>query len=106
MDAVALTRGLPEHRSRVKQLLLGTALCSEEDLRRPFDIGRGTLWRTLTHLYAAEFVWIAAFRGDERAAASGDLPGNQLGEGGFRSLAKLRSRWRSRTPAGRRSSIP
>ena len=82
----------------MNRLLLDAASSlSEEDLRRPFDIGQGSLWRTLTHLFAAEFIWIAAFNGNERAAvpgdAPGDLPGNQRAEGGFRSLAELRSQW-------------
>lgn len=98
MDAVVLIRRLHEHRSHVNRLLLDAASSlSDEDLRRPFDIGQGSLWRTLTHLYAAEFIWIEVFHGNERAVVPGDLPGdlpgNQRGEGGFRSLAELRSRW-------------
>lgn len=98
MDAVALIRRLHEHRSHVNRLLLDAAAAlSDEELRRPFDIGQGSLWRTLLHLYGAEYVWLGTLLGEERAVLPGDLPGDlpgtQRGEGGVRSLAELRSRW-------------
>jgi uncharacterized damage-inducible protein DinB len=98
MDAVALVRRLHEHRSHLNRLLLDAVSgLSEEDLRRPFDIGQGSLWGTLTHLYGAEYVWLETLLGDDRAVLPGDrpgeLPGSQKGEGGIGSLAELRSNW-------------
>jgi uncharacterized damage-inducible protein DinB len=98
LDAVALTRRLHEHRCHVNRLLLDAVSgVSEDDLRHPFDIGQGSLWRTLLHLYGAEYVWLETLLGDDRAVLpgdrAGDLPGSQKGEGGVRSLAELRSAW-------------
>lgn len=98
MDSPDLIRRLDEHRRHVNRLLLDAAsVLGEEDLRRSFDIGQGSLWRTLLHLHGAEYVWLETLLGDDRAVLPGDrpgeIPGSQQGEGGVRSLAELRSAW-------------
>jgi uncharacterized damage-inducible protein DinB len=68
-----------------------------DQLRQPFAIGQGSVWRTLTHLLAAEYVWLEALLGNESPLMPGDvpgkLPGNQEGEGAIRSLDELASKW-------------
>jgi uncharacterized damage-inducible protein DinB len=98
MDAVALIRRLHQHRSWVNERLLAArAPLSDEQLRRPFLIGQGSLWKTLLHLYAAEYVWLEALLGDENPLLPGDLsgrlPGNQEGTGGVTGFADLREKW-------------
>ncbi|MBA2117208.1 DinB family protein [Bremerella alba] len=98
MNAVAPILRLHEHRFWVTQNLRD-ACCqlSPEQLNQPHEIGQGTLWKTLCHLYAAEYVWLAALQGTDDAVAPGDvagkLPGNQEGEGASTSLAALVERW-------------
>src|SRR5262245_66447311 len=66
VDAVALVRRLHQHRSWVNEkLLAAAALLSDEQLRRPFPIGQGSVWKTLLHLYAGEYVWLEALEGNE-----------------------------------------
>src|SRR5688572_8514583 len=98
MDSAALIRRLHGHRTWVNGNLLAAAeRLSEEELRREFAIGQGSVWKTLLHLYAAEFVWLEALLGNDDPVTPGDLPrrlpGNQLGEGAIGSLAELRERW-------------
>lgn len=66
-------------------------------MRREFPIGQGSIWKSLLHLYAAEFVWLEALLGNDHALVQGDLPGripgNQLGENRIASLNELRERW-------------
>jgi len=98
LDAVTLIRRLHEHRLHVNRLLLdAVSALGDEDLRRTYDIGQGSVWRTLLHLYGAEYVWLGALLGEERTLTPGDvpgeLPGNQRGEGGAHSVAELRDRW-------------
>jgi uncharacterized damage-inducible protein DinB len=97
-DVIDVIRRLHQHRSWVNHKLLDTAgSLSDEALRRPLAIGQGSLWKSLTHLYAAEYVWLAALQGEKSALTPGDvpgkLPGNQEGEGAARSLAELKGRW-------------
>jgi uncharacterized damage-inducible protein DinB len=78
-------------------LLAAAAALSDEQLRRPFPIGQGSIWKSLTHLYAAECVWLEALLGHDSFVLPGDLPGklpgNQLGVGGISSCAELRALW-------------
>jgi uncharacterized damage-inducible protein DinB len=78
-------------------LLAAAALLSEEKLCSPFPIGQGSIWKSLLHLYAAEFVWLGALQGDESPLVQGDLPGklpgNQEGEGRIAGLDELRQKW-------------
>jgi uncharacterized damage-inducible protein DinB len=98
MSAVDLLKRLHQHRAWVNENLLTTAIqLNEEQLRSPFQIGQGSIWKSLTHLYAAEYVWLDALFGNEASLIPGDvpgkLPGNQLGEGGIIDLNDLRQKW-------------
>ena len=96
--ALALIRRLHQHRTAVNQLLLAAAeSLTDEQLHRPLEIGQGSLWKSLTHLFAAEYVWLEALHGNEQPVAPGDspvgLPGNQTGPSPLGSLAELRNEW-------------
>ncbi len=98
MDAVKLIQRLHQHRTWVNNNLLAAAApLTAEQLQRTFPIGQGSLWKSLTHMYAAEYVWLEALLGHEEAVIPGDapgkLPGNQLGEGGLTGLDDLRQKW-------------
>jgi uncharacterized damage-inducible protein DinB len=98
MKAMDVLRRLHEHRDWVNHKLLDSAaILSDEALRQPLPIGQGSVWRSLMHLYAAEYVWLQALLGHEAALLPGDLadklPGNQQGGGGIQSLVELRERW-------------
>lgn len=98
MDAVDLVKRLHQHRAWVNGNLLSVAVqLSDEQLRVPFEIGQGSIWQSLVHLYAAEYVWLEALAGNEESLLPGDLPGklpgNQQGEGGVTDLADLRLKW-------------
>lgn len=99
MTASDLMRRLHRHRTWANHRLLEAASpLGEEQLRRPLPIGQGSVWRTLTHLMAAESNWLEALLGNEAALfpgdATGKLPGNQEGEGALASLDELTSKWR------------
>src|SRR5277367_2926493 len=98
MDAVDLVKRLHQHRAWVNgNLLNAAAKLSVEQLRAPFQIGQGSIWKSLVHLYGAEYVWLEALLGNEDAVVQGDLPGkipgNQQGEGGITELDDLRQKW-------------
>ena len=80
------------------RLLEAAASLTETQLRQSFAIGQGSIWKTLLHLQAAEYVWLKTLGGDETALFPGDrpgrLPGNQEGEGAIASLEELAARWR------------
>ncbi|QEF98274.1 DinB family protein [Stieleria maiorica] len=98
MSAAELIRRLHQHRMWANGRLIEAAdAVSEHALRQPFAIGQGSIWKTLTHLYAAEYVWLAALQGDAQPVAPGDLagklPGNQEGDDAATTLQELQSRW-------------
>ena len=98
MTATELIRRLHQHRVWVnRQLIEAAGSLTEDQLRMQFAIGQGSIWKTLTHLYAAEYVWLAALNGDEEPLTPGDavgkLPGNQEGEGAVQSIEELKIRW-------------
>lgn len=98
MDAVNLVRRLHQHRAWVNQnLLRTTAELPEQKLHAQFPIGQGSIWKSLLHLYAAEYGWLAAMEGDDHAVVPGDvpgkIPGNQLGEGGITGFDDLKQKW-------------
>ncbi len=98
MNAVELLQRLHQHRAWVSgNLLAAAATLNDEQLRTPFQIGQGSIWKSLVHLYAAEHVWLEALLGNEAFIVPGDLPGkipgNQQGEGGVIDLADLRQKW-------------
>ncbi len=98
MNTTELLTRLHQHRAWVNgNLLIAAASLTDEQLRSPFQIGQGSIWKSLTHLYAAEYVWLEALLGNEDSLAPGDvagkLPGNQEGEGGITGLDDLRQKW-------------
>jgi uncharacterized damage-inducible protein DinB len=98
VNAVELLRRLHQHRAWVNgNLLAAAATLSDEQLGAAFEIGQGSVWKSLVHLYAAEYVWLEALLGHEAFVVPGDLPGklpgNQQGEGGVTDLADLRLKW-------------
>jgi uncharacterized damage-inducible protein DinB len=98
MSNLDVIRRLHQHRMWANARLLGAAeAVSNEDLRKQHPIGQGTLWRSLVHMYAAEWAWLAALEGNENPVLPGDradgLPGNQEGQGGLSSLSELREAW-------------
>lgn len=98
MDSVALMQRLHRHRNWVTDgLLVTAATLSEEKLQQPLAIGQGSIWRSLYHMYGAEFVWLGALEGDESPTVPGDapvkLPGNQEQDGGAKTLAELTQAW-------------
>jgi uncharacterized damage-inducible protein DinB len=98
MNAVELLRRLHQHRAWVNSnLLAATAQLSDEQSRAPFPIGQGSIWKSLVHLYAAEYVWLEALLGNDDPLLPGDLPGklpgNQQGQGGVTGPDDLRQKW-------------
>lgn len=98
MTATELIRRLHQHRIWVdRKLITACTDLTDEQLRQRFSIGQGSVWSTLTHLMAAEYVWLQAIQGNESPTMPGDLPsqlpGNQLGENAISSLAELSSFW-------------
>lgn len=98
MKAADVVRRMQEHRMWVNQRLLAAAeKLSPEQLEQVCAIGQGTIWKSLVHMWAAEYVWLAALHGEEAKLAPGDvagkLPGNQEADGGIQTLSDLQSRW-------------
>lgn len=98
LNAADLIHRLHQHRMWVNhRLLKAVRPLSEEQLRQQFAVGQGSIWRTLTHLLAAEFVWLEALLGNDSPLMPGDvtgkLPGNQESEGAIRSLDELALKW-------------
>jgi uncharacterized damage-inducible protein DinB len=99
MTSIELIRRLHEHRAWVNRNLQTAAeRLTTEQLHQPCAIGQGSIWKSLTHLFGAEFVWLEALLGNGSAIAPGDvrgkLPGNQLGPDAFPLLADLLQAWR------------
>ena len=98
MDSLDLIRRLHQHRDWTNQQVLAVASTqTDEQLRRRFEIGQGSIWQTLTHLYAGEYVWLEALNGNEKPLVPGDvpdkLPGNQEGRDAVSTLPELKTRW-------------
>ena len=98
MDTVDLLKRLHQHRALVNgNLLTAAAQLSDEQLRLPFQIGQGSIWKSLVHLFAAEYVWLEALLGNDDPLVQGDvpgkIPGNQQGEGRITRLDELRQKW-------------
>jgi uncharacterized damage-inducible protein DinB len=98
MTAVELQQRLHQHRAWVNgNLLTASEGLTDEQLRTEYPIGQGSVWKSLVHMFAAEFVWLEALLGNEEFVVPGDLPGklpgNQQGEGGVTDFADLRRKW-------------
>src|SRR5262249_20993984 len=68
-----------------RQLLHACRPLSAEQLHAPFEIGQGSVWRSLVHLLAADSLWLDAFEGrpDSPAPCEAD----------FKDLQELADRW-------------
>jgi uncharacterized damage-inducible protein DinB len=79
-------------------LLESARSLDEPALRKSFAIGQGSVWKSLLHMYGAEYAWIECLLGKEQAIVPGDvagkLPGNQEGAGAIASLDELDGKWR------------
>ena len=65
MDAIDLIRRLHQHRSWATQNLLDAAAkLSDEKLRAQFEIGQGSVWKSLLHMQGAEYVWLETLLGN------------------------------------------
>jgi uncharacterized damage-inducible protein DinB len=98
MNAPDVIRRLHQHRQWVNARLLDAAgQLPPEALTRHFNIGQGSIWKSLTHLFAAEWIWLEALLGNESPTAPGDLPGqlpgNQAAPGAMTTLDELKSNW-------------
>ena len=98
MNTTELLNRLHQHRTWVNGNLLNAAsTLADGQLHSLFQIGQGSIWKSLVHLYAAEFVWLEALLGNDDPLVQGDLPGklpgNQQGEGGITGLDDLRQKW-------------
>jgi len=98
IDAIQILQRLHEHRWWVNEKLL--TICrrlSDDQLRQKFPIGQASIWKSLLHLCAADYVWLEAMSGDDDPLLPGDacdqLPGNQLGENPITDFEELRNRW-------------
>jgi uncharacterized damage-inducible protein DinB len=62
MHAVDVVRRLQSYRAWVnRQLLTSARALTAEELRRPFEIGQGSVWSSLVHLFGADRLWLDAF---------------------------------------------
>ena len=98
MKASELVRRLHQHRMWVNRRLRESVQpITDAELQQPFPIGQGSIWKTLTHLLAAEYIWLEALLGDDDPLLPGDapgqLPGNQQGDAPIRSLDDLIAMW-------------
>jgi uncharacterized damage-inducible protein DinB len=84
-----------------ERLLEAARTLASDQLHQRFAIGQGSVWKSLLHLYAAEYVWLEALLGNEDPVAPGDLPGrlpgNQEGQGGIASFSDLQQEWANLT---------
>lgn len=98
MDSVSVIRRMHQHRAWVNAKLRTIAgTLTQQQLHQACPIGQGSIWKTLTHLFAAEYVWLETLLGDEDPCTVGDLPGklpgNQLGEKPIQNFGELNSLW-------------
>jgi uncharacterized damage-inducible protein DinB len=86
MTSLGLIRRLRQHQRWANRGLV--AACrplSPGQLRRPFPIGQGSVLATLIHLYAPEFVWLAAMEGDPHSVSPFSVR--------FDTVAELEAAW-------------
>ena len=62
MDASDVVRRLHAHRAWAnEQLVQAARRLDDQQLRRTFPIGQGSVWSSLVHLYGADVLWLEAF---------------------------------------------
>ncbi|MFM7050961.1 MAG: DinB family protein, partial [Planctomycetota bacterium] len=58
LSAADTIRRLHDHRLWTRAKILAAARsCTDSELRRPFEMGVGSLFGTIVHLFGAEMVW-------------------------------------------------
>jgi uncharacterized damage-inducible protein DinB len=68
--AVSILQRLHQHRAWANEKLVeAAATLSPEELRGPQGIGQGSVWQSLLHMYAAEYLWLETMHGDEDPSA-------------------------------------
>ena len=81
-----VVRRLHQHRLWANvRLLMAAAALTDDQLRRDFPIGPGSVLKTLAHLFAAEEVWLAALKSEPTARFRQD---------DFTTLDPLAAAWR------------
>lgn len=99
MDETTALLRMHQHRQWTNTKLLSAAAekLSDEQRHQSFAIGQGSVWRTLSHLLGAEYIWLEILLGNDSPSMPGDLPnelvGNQLAEDGMRTMEELTQRW-------------
>ncbi len=86
MEAIQILRRLHQYRAwSNRQLLHACRPLSREQLDAPFEIGQGSVWKSLVHLLAADSLWVNAFEGrpDSPVACEAD----------FKDLDDLANQW-------------
>ena len=86
MEAIQILHRLHQYRAwSNRQLLDACRPLSAEQLHAPFEIGQGSVWKSLVHLLAADSLWLDAFEGhpDSRVPCAAD----------FKDLEELANRW-------------
>jgi uncharacterized damage-inducible protein DinB len=86
MEAIQILRRLHQYRAwSNRQLLNACSPLSAEQLHAPFEIGQGSVWKSLVHLLAADSLWLDAFEGrpDSPVPCEAD----------FKDLQELADRW-------------
>jgi uncharacterized damage-inducible protein DinB len=88
MTSLDLIRRLHEHRRWANgRALAACRALTAEQLQQRFAIGQGSVLATLAHLYAAEYVWLAALEGDPNPPAPSEFR--------FEGVEPLEWAWRS-----------
>jgi uncharacterized damage-inducible protein DinB len=86
MEAIQILHRLHQYRAWCnRQLLSACRPLSAEQLHAPFEIGQGSVWRSLVHLLAADSLWLDAFEG----RPDSPIPC----EADFKDLQELANRW-------------
>jgi uncharacterized damage-inducible protein DinB len=86
MEAIQILRRLHQYRAwSNRQLLDACRPLSREQLDTPFEIGQGSVRKSLVHLLAADSLWVDAFEGrpDSPVPCEAD----------FKDLEELANRW-------------
>jgi uncharacterized damage-inducible protein DinB len=86
MEAIQILHRLHQYRAwSNRQLLDACRPLSREQLDAPFEIGQGSVWKSLVHLLAADSLWVDAFEGRPDSPVPCDAD--------FKNLEELADRW-------------
>lgn len=75
-----------------RKVLAAASKCDDAALDRPFDMGMGSLRRTLIHLYNGEFVWLQRWQGKRETK----WPSEEERVGPQELLGRFEQTWRER----------